>query len=88
MSEEEFSLERDITIGELVDINQQLDELESEEEPKKRVWRPRTAGGGTSGRDGGDRAGSQRAEPGAGAAGENGWSRSARLMAGRRTCSG
>ena len=32
VSEEEFSLERDITIGELVDINQQLDELESEEE--------------------------------------------------------
>ena len=29
VSEEEFSLERDITIGELVDINQQLDELES-----------------------------------------------------------
>ena len=33
--EEEFSLERDITIGELVDINQQLDELESEEEPEE-----------------------------------------------------
>ena len=35
VSEEEFSLERDITIGELVDINQQLDELESEEEPEE-----------------------------------------------------
>ena len=35
MSEEEFSLERDITIGELVDINQQLDELEPEEEPEE-----------------------------------------------------
>ena len=29
--QKEFSLERDITIGELVDINQQLDELETEE---------------------------------------------------------
>ena len=35
VSKEEFSLERDITIGELVDINQQLDELESEEEPEE-----------------------------------------------------
>ena len=35
VGEEEFSLERDITIGELVDINQQLDELESEEEPEE-----------------------------------------------------
>ena len=35
VSEEEFSLERDIKIGELVEINQQLDELESEEEPEE-----------------------------------------------------
>ena len=31
----ELSVERDITIGELVDINQQLDELEPEEEPEE-----------------------------------------------------